>query len=215
MQSIKIAHTNLETDLSLISQNDLHDDWCSNILMHMCEFMCIKQIALEIQRSSWRLITACLMKRARCELSSLTYFTSASSWGPQRFNLLQETSCPCTTTPLPSLPSLLIQRWNTILCVLWALIKKRKGTPAVAILCIMHSSWSVYVISECDILRKAMTFTKYSLFKMHNYMSWRHHDVVTLDYIYIYICMVIMLFSIIAQSIAVEIHKNVLKKPQN
>lgn len=43
LQSIKIIHTNLETDLSLISQNEVHDDWCSNILMHMCKFMCIKQ----------------------------------------------------------------------------------------------------------------------------------------------------------------------------
>lgn len=138
----------LETDLSLISQNELHDDWCPNVLMHMCEFMCITRIALETQRSSWRLIIACLTKRARCELSSLNYITSNSSWGPQRLNLLQETSCPCTSTPFPPLGSFRGEIQSRV-SYEPDLIKKRIGAPAVAILCIMHPSRSVYVMSEC------------------------------------------------------------------
>lgn len=141
----------------------------------MCKFMCIIQIALETQRSTWRLITTCLMKRARCELS---YFYIC--WLIAHLPLTSSLSLSAYSVGE-------IQSWVS----LWARLDQKEKKPT----CCCHSlymypSRSVYqsVMSVCG-LGKVMIFINLFFLCM---ITWAGGTMMRWHFIAcLYICLII------------------------
>lgn len=119
--------------------------------MHMCKFKCVKQTTEVIVKVNyWWFDEAGQV----WTLLFLTCITSASIWGAQRVNVLQENFLSLFTSR-----SLLIQSWNTIPCVL-RFDQKEKEHTCCCHSVHMHPGQAVCesVMSECADWEKVMAF---------------------------------------------------------